>query len=369
MIDQNARARLAQQQQTKQLINSVTQAVSSAVPKQAPVNMETKELTQKIGQLTDTIQKQNVTIPKVVSPAEGLANEMRALQRVIGQGNLIDSLKTLSEGLNSFELNTDAVTNLRALITDLTTKLKLLSEIEAKIPSEIQMKFPKEVSVTGSVEIESGKVDVGSIDSLPPLKISNLDEVGKSLAIIINNLQAATLKAIQSTKVEFPKQMQIGNEVKVDQFSDLLDGIEELKNGFNILINKEAATVGFPSSTIPVEIQNWMIPQPVTNININGLQGFSKSTAVTVTTTPKTLPGYGQLFNRRSMIIYNNSSSTIFIGGSDVTTSNGLPVPANSYSPAIDAGYSLVVYGVVATGTADVRVLEVSKDQTDNVQQ
>jgi hypothetical protein len=360
MIDKNARARLAQQQQTKQLINSVTQAVSSAVPKQAPVNVEAKELTQKIGQLTDTIQKQQVTIPKVVSPTEGLANELRALQRVIGQGNLIDSLKTLSEGLNSFELNTDAVTNLRALITDLNTKLKLLTEIEARIPKEIQIRFPKNVSVNGNVVVDSGKIDVGRIDSLPALKITNLDEVSKSLSILINNLQVATIKAIQASKIQFPDSMNVANPVQVVDFSDLLDGIEELKKGFNLLINKEVATVSFPNKTIPVEIQNWMIPQPVTNISLNPNRGTVLATAITVTTSLTPLPGTA-LADRRSMTLYNNSAATtIFVGGANVTSSSGIPVPAGTYGPSLDAGPLNIVYAVTSSGSADTRVLEMN---------
>jgi hypothetical protein len=324
----------------------------------------TKAIADGIDRLTSAIKETSVVSAKeqVKTPAGDVADELRSLQKMIGGGNLTASLLGLAQSLDGFNIDENAMGKLRGLVADLTAKIRILSEIEAKIPTEIKMNFPKEFPVTGTV-------DVGIVESLPPIKVTNLDEVGKSVGMLINNLQHATIKAIQASKVEFPSSISVGNEVKISEFSALLDGIEELKNGFNILINKEAATVGFPSSTIPVEIQNWMVPQPVTNININALQGFVKTTSTTVGTTAVTLPSYGQLFNRRSVMVYNNSANTIYVGGSDVTTANGIPVPASSYSPIFDAGYNMKVYGIAGTGGNDIRVLEVSKDQTGNVQE
>ena len=37
-----------------------------------------------------------------------------------------------------------------------------------------------------------------------------------------------------------------------------------------------------------------------------------------------------------------------------------MPIPASTYSPPLDAGSQMIVYGRVNSGTADVRVLEVS---------
>ena len=63
-------------------------------------------------------------------------------------------------------------------------------------------------------------------------------------------------------------------------------------------------------------------------------------------------------------MVYNNSSTvTIFIGGSDVTATNGLPVPPKSYSPPIDAGVKMILYAVTSSSTANVRVLEISNDR------
>src|SRR5437870_11097338 len=117
MVDVQARQRLLNKQ-SEQVINKKIDDLAHRIPTNIepkiiiPTSPETKALTAKIGQLTETIAQQQVNQPKVVTPTEGLTNELRSLQRVIGNGNLIDSLAELSKGLNSFELNTDAVTTL-----------------------------------------------------------------------------------------------------------------------------------------------------------------------------------------------------------------------------------------------------------------
>lgn len=329
MIDQQARAKLQSQQTQKALYEGIDK-IANAIKESSLVTPK----------------------PQVKTPANDVADELRSLQRLIGGGNLTESLLKLSKSLDSFDVNENALGELKGLVADLSVKLRLLSEIEVKLPKEIKMNFPKEFPVTGTV-------DVGIIESLPPVKVTNLDEVGKAVGMIINNLQFATIKAIQASKTSFPSSMNVGNEVKIAEFSELLAGIEELKKGFNILINKEAATVGFPSATIPVEIQNWMIPQPVTNVSINPSRGETKSSAVTVTTSLTPLPSTA-LFDRRSMTLYNNGSVTIYVGGANVTSATGTPVGAGLWGPSLDVGPRNIVYAVTASGSSDVRVLEMS---------
>ena len=64
-----------------------------------------------------------------------------------------------------------------------------------------------------------------------------------------------------------------------------------------------------------------------------------------------------------AVAVYNNGSVTVYVGDSGVTTSNGFPLAAgSSMSFEIDTepgdlpGDAL--YGIVASGTAEVRVLE-----------
>lgn len=63
---------------------------------------------------------------------------------------------------------------------------------------------------------------------------------------------------------------------------------------------------------------------------------------------------------RGGYIIHNASAVTIYIGGtSSVTTSNGIPLAATEKILADGpAAYNGSLYGIVASGTADLRYLE-----------
>jgi hypothetical protein len=82
-----------------------------------------------------------------------------------------------------------------------------------------------------------------------------------------------------------------------------------------------------------------------------------QSAAVTVTTTATAL--HAADADGQSIEVYNNSSVTVFWGGAGVTPSTGVPIPAgvpNTWT----LGAGEVLYGVVASGTADCRVGRVS---------
>lgn len=313
-----------------------------------------KALYEGIDKIATAIKESSLIVPKpqIKTPANDVADELRSLQRMIGGGNLTESLLKLSKSLDGFDVNENALGQLKGLVADLSTKLRLLSEIEVKLPKEIKMNFPKEFPVTGTV-------DVGMIESLPPVKVSNLDEVGKAVGMLINNLQFATIKAIQASKTSFPTSMNVSNEVKIAEFSELLDGIEELKKGFNILINKDKDGNPVPQDVNILNFPPTMVPQPVTNVSINPSRGETKATAITVTTTLTPLPPTA-LFDRRSMTLYNNGSVTIYVGGANVTSATGVPVGAGLWGPSLDVGPKNIVYAVTASGSSDIRVLEMS---------
>lgn len=80
------------------------------------------------------------------------------------------------------------------------------------------------------------------------------------------------------------------------------------------------------------------------------------SRAVTVSTTATLLSDTGPRSLAR--VFYNNGSATIFIGKDDVTTANGFPVPAGA---SFTDEFSMDAwYGIVASGTEEMRVLEVA---------
>ena len=96
----------------------------------------------------------------------------------------------------------------------------------------------------------------------------------------------------------------------------------------------------------------------VENVIVASLRGTILSSSVTIGDSATIIPA-SDLSNRKSMTIRNNGSNTIFIGGSGVTTGNGFPIKVNE-SFDIDLDDSSAIYGIVATGTEDLRILEVS---------
>ena len=56
------------------------------------------------------------------------------------------------------------------------------------------------------------------------------------------------------------------------------------------------------------------------------------------------------------VLLYNNGSATVFIGATaDVTTSTGVPIAAG-VTVGMEVGSGRTVYGIVASGTEEVRV-------------
>ncbi len=254
-----------------------------------------------------------------------LANEFRELQKV---------------------LNQEALDKLKGIIGSLDEKIGSLSDLEKNLPRKLELNFPKVYPVTGSVEVSK----------LPSVTIGNAQAIAKELAPLISNLTASTFKAMSGVRLAMPSSISIKDSVEIKNWSDLVDGFEELKKGFNLLLNKEVGAVSFPSAVLPVEIQNWKVPNPVTNVSINPSRGTIMATAVTVTTALTPLPGTA-LADRRSMTIYNNGSVTIYVGGSNVTSATGMPVPAGTYGPSLDAGPLNIVYAVTASSSSDIRIL------------
>ncbi len=219
----------------------------------------------------------------------------------------------------------------------------------------IKIEFPKLYQVQGTVNVDSVK-------NLPPVNISNLSDLRAYFVLLdqsINNLQKSILKISQAMPPE--KDVVFPDQMKITGFNELLDAQEELKKGFNLLLKKDfGGALDGPVEVSVVSEPARMIPQPVTHMSINGLGGFAQSSNVTVASTPTALPST-PLANRRTLILYNNSANTIYLGGADVNTTNGLPVVATSFSPAIDAGANMIIYAI-ADSDSETRVLEVGDE-------
>ena len=97
-------------------------------------------------------------------------------------------------------------------------------------------------------------------------------------------------------------------------------------------------------------------------VDASGAAIFYAGTAVlgsvvSVGTTATALPA-SALANRRALIIRNNGSATVYLGAAGVTTASGFPLDPGQ-SLALEIG-TLAIYGRVASGTVEVRVLEVA---------
>lgn len=234
-------------------------------------------------------------------------------------------------------------------------------EITDSVPIEIKnlINFEKYLK---SVEENLKKLSTVKFPSFPnSIEVENFDEMGAYFKMLNDRISslATAISQIPQAKIEIPKiDFPKTKDAKADP--KMMELLEEIANGLKKI---KTPKMEFPESIAVSNFPPQMIPQPVTNININALRGIVHTTAATVTNSLTPLPTYGVLPNRRSVIIYNNSSSnTVFIGGSDVSDTNGLPITANTFSPSIDAGINMVVYGVTTSSTADVRVMEVSND-------
>lgn len=184
------------------------------------------------------------------------------------------------------------------------------------------------------------------------------------MSVITRSINSLAL--IMNSKKEFSDESIVSNLNKIERvlskpkkhkpIKDRTDEIiKAIKN-----IKLEAKDVSFPKTIDVGNFPPTKTAMPATHMSINSLSGSVHPTSTTVKTTLTSLPGYGVLDNRRAIVFYNNSDdTTVFIGGSTVTTDTGLPIEAKSFSPSFDSGPLQKWYGVTSAGTADVRCVEI----------
>jgi hypothetical protein len=78
------------------------------------------------------------------------------------------------------------------------------------------------------------------------------------------------------------------------------------------------------------------------------------SAAVTVTTSATPLHA-GSVQHSRVVVYNNDATATLFVGGSDVTTTSGVAVTAGR-SFSMNLGPGEVAFGIVAASTLNARV-------------
>lgn len=228
---------------------------------------------------------------------------------------------------------------------------KLLRQIAQK---ELVLKIPDKQRIFGEVKVS--QIPELGIKALSNNLEAKLDAV---ISVLSNlNLEVPPFPKIEQPKINIPK---FPDSVSLTESKAILKALKDLRDEIK-KIPDNIPEMEFPRT---VSVDNFPIPKypnPVTNININPLRGSVEATAVSVGTTATALPDTPLDYRRSVMVFNNESSATVYLGGESVDTTNGLPVLAQTYSPVIDAGPRMILYGIVASGTADVRVIEASNE-------
>jgi len=319
-------------------------------------------LSRRADRLSKGKEKKDLTYKEVLSPIlEKLSEIQTDILSVIkpSETNIevdsgtTDLIKGLTDNINSL---TNEVKNLPKSFDNVGKEIKesLKTDVGQKIIPPPKIEFPKIQQISGQVEIKNQIV-------LKEL-VSKIDVLNRDITRAIFSIKFPEQKEIRIPDIRIPEFPKFPTSTSIIEGKLILNALEKLSKEIISLPDK----IKFPDIEIPstVKVSNFpptKYPMPVTNININPLRGFVKSRNITITTSLTPLPDE-VLSNRRSLVIYNNSSQVVYVGGSDVTVSNGMPVPKNSYSPAFDAGPRMIVYGIVASSTAEVRVLELSNE-------
>jgi hypothetical protein len=214
--------------------------------------------------------------------------------------------------------------------------------------------WPKVFTVTGNIRVKN-------IDEMPPVKISNVtefapyfDRIQKQLGLLTH---AISLISQQPPKSIVPQQV-IQKDLELHSLIErLIQTVSDKETNIQIPWDK----IEFPST---IDIGNFpptYIPTPVTHVSLNTLKGIPLNTDITVNTSATQVPGTN-LSNRRALLVYNNSSNIIYLGGIGVTISDGMPLPPGAYSPTFNFSDTMNLYAIAAEVDNDVRVLELSEE-------
>lgn len=308
------------------------------------------------------------------------------------KGYLIDAAESVTGQIISFLDDykpkvevTNKDTNLIKEVAENTRKSnsRLGELVKKEFTSKVEVKDLKnEVKVTNLKDYPK-TIKVSNLKEFPKtIKVSNLDKIKYPQTIRISNLGEIKLpkpvnidisplenslrglkSAFSDIKRELPrlKQKDLPQQKDLKEVSRHIDAMAErlddaLTNLHELIKEKDFGGAG---QTV---IKSQSGGSKYADVTVNGLRGIPQSTAVTVITSATKLPSTA-LENRRSLIVYNNSSNTVYIGGSDVTTGNGMPIASESYSPPIDASDQMTIYAI-AGSNSEVRVLEVSTDKS-----
>ena len=267
--------------------------------------------------------------------------------------------------------------------SEITDEIKLLQDYvnAIAIPNEVTVKnFPAKQVIEWEVKIKD------------EVSIKDLKKLSDSLLEIKKAIDEGNKKEMKIDKVDFNWDVNVKNIGKIEkvlwEIQGLLSKINTVKTQkvevVNQLREREFPTtmkvildwvsldaVNKSDFPLPVRLSDGekfyngmakavggaIMASPRTT-SLEGFSGTCKSTAVTVWLTAVLLPT-SSLGSRKSMEITNNSTNTIFIGWSDVTVANWVPLFKKS-TKSIPAWDWLSVYAISDVAGNDVRTLEIS---------
>lgn len=326
MIDLKARQRLQQDQQTKSLWGGLFNSGKVHEQAQETIAMmkEFGGQTVRLEQVLTKISQALVMIWKRI-PSQIVLPKVYPVKGEVAISNPIK--------VQNFD---DVTQYLKALIVEIKRLKQAVSVVGDKEPI---------INIPPSPAATLTFADKGEVEKLS----EKLDDIGKSIIMLAN-------KQTAFPDIKFPKSAKFDLQPVIDAIDripggnggsqDIVDALIRVEEGIGALYNR-------PQMSTP----------PVTNVSINALRGVFMATQVTIKGTPTLLPP-NNLANRRSMIIYNASANTIYLGGSTVAaagTGQGLPVVTNTLSPSFDAGDNMQLFGI-ATANSVVNVLEISNN-------
>lgn len=340
MIDLNARRVLAERKRHRELLESLDKVGQKKV--------DFTGLEKPIEGLIEQADQGTILTALNIQLLQNIDEELSQLKEILSVKKMNPILtskqvEAISAALQTIKLpefpknlTIDEIPRLIEEVRDLKQKIN-------KLPTD------RLREITGVVEVQNLK-EYPSTDLTPVVKA--IQSLEKDLRAVIEKIS----KPQKETKIENKVDLAPIN----GKFDELMDTLRE---EITFLAKSQEE-----NSLRSVEVTNFppqMVPQPVTKIDINPLRGEFKTTGVTVTTTPTKLP-LASLSRRRSLIVFNNdASATLYIGGANVSSSGvgiGLPVPAQQYSPSLDCDPSMILYGIVATGSLTAITLESSND-------
>ena len=265
----------------------------------------------------------------------------------VNYGEVVDKLSEVDKTIQSVKKD----------LNDLSTKecghLDRLNKTTSEIPSKIVIPKAEKVVIPSVFSLKESGLLVKRLEKISQ-EIENLQTVTSGIKLTVPDNSSVITSKLDEVRQAISR-IKPSNTTFDDK--SILKALNEVKKAIGDIHQSE---MEFPES---ISINNFppqKVPQPVTHISINSLSGSVHQTATSVTSTLTQLPSYGVLDNRRAIVFYNNSSTvTVYIGGSTVTSSTGLPLEPKSYSPSFDSGPLQKWYGITSAGTADVRVIEI----------